>query len=86
MSPSSPGYSLFVQIVPEKKKRNINLCIIIKMWKIASNWLVHMKVEIILTSRKLQDEFLFDLTDADLLNIKYHVKSYYAKRKESGDR
>ena len=45
-----------------------------------------MKVEIILTSRKLQDEFLFDLTDADLLNIKYHVKSYYAKRKESGER
>ena len=45
-----------------------------------------MKVEIILTSRKLQDEFLFDLTDADLLNIKYHVKSYYVKRKESGER
>ena len=50
MSLSSPGSSSFVQLVPEKKKKNINLCIIcvINMWKIAPNWLAHLKVEIIL--------------------------------------
>ena len=41
---------------------------------------------IILTSRTLQDGFLFSLTDADLLNIKYHVKSCSAKYKRSGER
>ena len=30
--------------------------------------------------------FLFGLTDADLLNIKYHVKICYAKYKRSGER
>ena len=28
MSLSSPGFSLFAQLVPEKKKININVCII----------------------------------------------------------
>ena len=41
---------------------------------------------IILTTRALQDGFLFVFTDADLLNIKYHVKSCYVKYKRSGKR
>ena len=48
---SPPSSSSFVQLVPEKKKRNINLCIfarVIKMCKVAPNCLAHLKVEIIL--------------------------------------
>ena len=79
MSRSSPGSSSFVQPVPEKKKRNINLCIICQGNKdVKGNTKLTSTPEsrnhIILTSQTLQDEFLFGLTDADLLNIKYHVK------------
>ena len=50
MSLSSPGSSSFVQLVPDKKKISIFVLFasVIKMWKIAPNWLAHLKVEIIL--------------------------------------
>ena len=41
---------------------------------------------IILISRTLQDEYLFGLTDADLLNIRCHVKSCHAENKRSWER
>ena len=41
---------------------------------------------IILTSRTLQEEFLFGFAEADLLNIKYNVKSCYAESKRSGEK
>ena len=68
---SSPGSSLFVQLAPEKKKRNINLYIIFQWNKDVKGRtkLTSTSVgrnHIILTSRTLQDEFLFGLTDADL--------------------
>ena len=91
MSLSSPGSSSFVQLVPEKKKRNINLCIICQCKKdVKGSTKLTSTPEgrnhIILTSRTLQDEFLFGLTDADLFNIRYHVKSRFAKYKRSGER
>ena len=89
MSPSSPGYSSLVQIVPEKKKRNLNLCIICQRNK-------DVKGSIKLTGtpegRNHSDftettRWIFIWFDrCDLFNIKYHVKSYYAKHKESGER
>ena len=84
MSLSSPSSSLFVQLVSEKKKRNIKLCIICQCRKDVkgSTKLTgppEGRNHVILTPRTLQDEFLFGLTDADLLNIKYHVKSFYAR-------
>ena len=50
MSLSSSGSLSFVQLVPKKKKININLWIIssvIKMWKVAPNWLALPRVEVI---------------------------------------
>ena len=81
---SSPSFSSFVQLVSEKKKRNINLCIICQCWKDVKGstkltGTPEGRNHVILTPRTLQDEFLFGLTDADLLHIKYHVKSCYAR-------
>ena len=91
MSLSSPGSSSSVQLVPEKKKKNINLCIICQCNKYVKDSTKLTSTpegrnHVILTSRTLQDEYLFGLTDGDWLNIRYHVKSCYAKYKRSWER
>ena len=58
------------------------------MWKVAPNWPAHPEVGIILFWHhgSLQHEFLFGFSGADLLNIKHHIKSRYAKYNRSGER
>ena len=62
MSLSSPGFSLFAQLAPEKKKININVCIICQCdidvkgsTKLTS--VPEGRNHIVLTSRTLHDEF-----------------------------
>ena len=79
-----------------RKRREISIFVLFvsvkKMWKVVPNWLAHLKVEIILFwhhGHCKMDFYLVwphGLTDADLLNIRYHVKSCYAKYKGSGAR
>ena len=74
MSLSFPGSLSFIQLAPEKKKSNINLCIICQWNRDVkdSSKLTRTpecRNHINMTVLTLQDEFLFGLTDADLLKI-----------------
>ena len=68
MSLSSPGFSLFAQLVPEKKKIKINVCIICQS---------HIDVK---GSTKLTS--VPDITE--ITRLIFHVKRCYAKTRGRG--
>ena len=84
MSDNSPVPSSTVQLVLAAKKKNIDLCIICQHKKDAQRCInltgtTDGRNIIIQTSELLQDEFFISLFDCDLLKIKYHVKTFYAR-------
>ena len=84
MSDNSPVPSSTVQLVLAAKKKNIDLCIICQHKKDAQRCIkltgtTDGRNIIIQTSELLQDEFFISLSDCDLLKIKYHVKTFYAR-------
>ena len=88
MSDNSPVPLSTVQLVPEAKKKNIDLCIICQHKKDTQGCVKLAGTpdgrNIIQTSELLQDGLLISLSGCDLLKIKYHVKTCYARYKQSG--
>ena len=80
-----------VELVQKPKKKNIRLCIICqKVQDIQQNKKLTStpggRSVIIQTSRILDDDLLVGLTDEDLQNIQYHVRTCYSRYKRSGAR
>ena len=80
-----------VELVQKPKKKNIRLCIICqKVQDIQQNKKLTStpggRSGIIQTSRVLDDDLLVELTDEDLQNIQYHVRTCYSRYKRSGAR
>ena len=91
MSDSSPGPSQSILLVSEARKRDSQLCIICQRKKDAQSSTKLTSTPdgrrvIIQTSQLLQDELLIGLSDTERLQMKYHVKSCYARYKRIGAR
>ena len=91
MSDDSPGPSLVVQLMPEPRTKNLNLCIICQHSKDSKGTTKLTSTEegrkvLIQTSRLLQNDVITNLPENDLSRIQYHVKTCHATYKRKGER
>ena len=91
MSNNTPGPSNAVQLVPNPKPLKLELFLICQNVKDSPGSSKLTSTEagrqtIISTSRKLEDGLVTNIDQNRLVDIRYHVKSYYATYKKKGAR